>query len=65
MKPKLCIQVCKREINNEHLTWCGHLNSESGLRYEHLLNGTLQEKLKDLNQIESNEKRRKKEIKNN
>ena len=59
MKPEFCIQVGKREINNKHLTWCGHLNGESDLRYENLLNWTLQEKIKALNQIESNEKRRK------
>ena len=64
MNPEFCIQVCKMEINNEHLTWCGHLNSESDLRYEQLLNGTLQEKRMALNQIESNEKRRREELKN-
>ena len=64
IKPEFCIQVCKREIDNIHLTWFGHLNSESDLRYEHLLNETLQEKIKVLNQIESNEKIRKEEMNN-
>ena len=64
MKPEFCIQIFKRETNNEQLAWCGHLNSESDLRYEHLLNGTLPEKVKVLEQIEFNEKIRKEELKN-
>ena len=51
MTSEFCIQICKRENNNKHLAWCGQLNNEPYLRYEHLLNGTLQEKLKALNQI--------------
>ena len=46
MMPKFCIQICKKEINNKHLARCGQLNNEPYLRYEHLLNETLQEKLK-------------------
>ena len=48
MKPDLCNKICKSEIISEHLTYCGHINSESDLRYEHLLNGTLPEKSKGI-----------------
>ena len=63
MKPNFFFQICKSEIIDEHLTYCSHINSESDLRYEHLLNGTLPEKVKVLEQIEFYEKIRKKELK--
>ena len=64
MNPEFCIKTGKSEINNEHVTCCGHTNSEAVLWYEHLLNGSIQEKVKILELIESNEKKGKEEMEN-
>ena len=61
IKEELCISSCKQIIDNEHLTWCDKLNSKNDFRYSHILNGNLEEKIKTLEQIKSNEKRRNKE----
>ena len=58
MKPEFCVQSCQQIIDNEHLTWCEKLNSEDDMKYSHLLNGNLMEKVQTLKQIKSNEKRR-------
>ena len=50
-----CISSYKRELDNNHLTWCEKINKENNFRYIHLLNGTLEEKLETLKQIKSNE----------
>ena len=43
--PEYCINTCKKELNNTHLTWCEKINKENDFRYTHLLNGTLEEKI--------------------
>ena len=58
MKEDFCVQSCQQIIDNEHLTWCEKLNSEDDMKYSHLLNGNLMEKVQTLKQIKSNEKRR-------
>ena len=58
IKEKFCIESCQQKIDNEHLTWCAKLNSENEFKYSHILNGNLEEKIKTLKQIKSNEKRR-------
>ena len=49
---------CQQLIDNEHLIWCSKMNSENDFRYSHILNGNLEEKIKTLEQIKHNEKRR-------
>ena len=56
MKQEYCIIACQKELDNEHITWCSKINKESDYKYEHLLNGTLQEKIETLKQIKMNEK---------
>ena len=56
MKQEYCITACKKEIDNEHITWCSKINEENSYRFEHLLNGTLQEKIQTLKKKRSNEK---------
>ena len=56
MKEAFCIKSCNQIIDNEHLTWCEKLNSENEFKYSHILNGNLEEKIKTLKQIKSNEK---------
>ena len=51
MKQEYCITACKKEIDNEHITWCSKINGENSYRFEHLLNGTLQEKIQTMKQI--------------
>ena len=53
-----CINSCKKELNNEHLVYCKELNGNSLLRYEDILNGSLQDKVKTLNQLKLNEQNR-------
>ena len=55
MKQEYCITACKNEIDNEHITWCSKTNGENSYRFEHLLKGTLQEKIQTMRQIKSNE----------
>ena len=59
MNPEFSNKICNRKIYNEHLKWCGHMNSESDIRHAHLLNATIQKKVMILDQVESNEKIRK------
>ena len=54
---------CKKEFDNNHLTWCEKINKENDFRYIHLLNGNLEEKLETLKQIKSNESMRNEERK--
>ena len=61
MKQEYCIKACHKEIDNEHITWCSKKNAEKDYKYEHLLNGTLQEKIETLKQIKINEKIRNRE----
>ena len=56
MKQEFCIKSCKQELDNEHITWCNKMNVGSDLKFEHLLNGTLQEKIQTMKQIKLNEK---------
>ena len=63
INPEYCISSCKKELNNNHLTWCEKINKENDFRYIHLLNGTLEKKLETLKQIKSNETRRNEERK--
>ena len=58
IKETYCIKECQQKIDNEHLTWCDKLNRKNDFRYSHLLNGNLIQKIKTLEQITSNEKRR-------
>ena len=53
-----CINSCKKELNNEHLVYCKESNGNSSLRYENILNGSLQDKVETLNQVKLNEKKR-------
>ena len=55
INPEYCISSCKKEFDNNHLTWCEKINKENDFRYIHLLNGNLEEKLETLKQIKSNE----------
>ena len=48
---QFCIKSCKIEIDNEHLVYCKKLNSTSVLRFEYILNGTLEEKKAALKQV--------------
>ena len=43
-----CINSCKKEIDNGHPVYCKELNGNSLIRYEDILNGSLQEKLETL-----------------
>ena len=61
LKEDFCVKSCKLKIDNEHITWCDKLNNENDFRYKHLLNGNLMEKIKTLEQIKSNERRRREE----
>ena len=58
IKEVFCIKSCQQLIDNEHLIWCSKMNSENDFRYSHILNGNLEEKIKTLEQIKHNEKRR-------
>ena len=53
MKQEYCITACKQELDNEHITWCSKMNEENAYKLEHLLNGTLQEKIQTLKQIKN------------
>ena len=54
ISPEYCINECKRELDNSHLTWCEKINKEEDFRFIHLLKGTLEEKIGTLNQIKLN-----------
>ena len=56
MKQEVCIKTCLKELDNQHLTWCDKMNKEQDFKFEHLLNGTLLEKIKTMKQIELNDK---------
>ena len=58
---RYCINSCKNEIDNEHLVYCPELNRNSEVQYEYILNGSLQEKIEALKQVELNEQKRLKE----
>ena len=58
---RFCIKSCKIEIDNEHLVYCKELNRTSLFRFEHILNGTLEEKKEALKQVRFNEEIRSKE----
>ena len=58
MNTEYCIKSCQKELDNQHITWCDKMNEEKDFRFEHLLNGTLQEKVQTLKQIKLNEKNR-------
>ena len=58
IKEVFCIKSCQQLIDSEHLKWCQQMNSENNFRYSHILNGNLEEKIKTLEQITYNEKRR-------
>ena len=58
---RFCIKSCNIEIDNEHLVYCKELNGKSLLRFEHILNGSLEEKKEALNQVNFNEVMRIKE----
>ena len=50
-----------QELDNEHLVVCKEINKQSELRFEHILNGSLELKVEALKQAKSNEEQRKKE----
>ena len=50
-----CIKSCNKELDNEHIVYCKELNENSSLRYEDILNGSLQDKIEALNQVKQNE----------
>ena len=58
---KICIKSCMQELDNEHLVFCKEINKQSELRFEHILNGSLELKIEALKQAKSNEEQRKKE----
>ena len=58
----LNIATTTKKIDNEHLVFCQELNTQSDLRFEHILNGSLAEKIDALKQAKYNEDRRKKDI---
>ena len=61
MNERYCIKSCMKEINNEHLVHCSELNGISEIKYEHVLNGSMQQKIEVLKQVQLNEKKRMKE----
>ena len=61
MIARYCIKSCKKEIVNEHLIYCSELNGDSEVKYEHILNGSIQEKVEALKQVQLNEQKRTKE----
>ena len=56
MKQEFGIKACLKELDNQHLTWCEKINEEQDFKFEHLLNGTLFEKIQTLKQVKFNEK---------
>ena len=58
LNERYCIRSCMKEINNEHLIYCTKLNENSEIYFEHVLNGSLQEKIEVLKQVQMNEKKR-------
>ena len=59
IKSKYCLNECGKELDNEDLTWCHEINTDSDYRYLHLLNGTLNEKIEIFKQINRNQDKRK------
>ena len=39
INPEYCINECKKEFDNNHLTWCDKINEKEGFKFIHLLNG--------------------------
>ena len=56
MKQEYCTKSCQKELDNQHITWCDKMNEDKDFRFEHLLNGTLQERVLTLKQIKLNDK---------
>ena len=56
MKQEYCIKSCQKELDNQHITWCDKMNEDKIFRFEHLLNGTLQERVLTLKPIKLNDK---------
>ena len=50
-----CVKTCLEELTNSHITWCEKINSDSGLKFESLLNGTLMDQIDTYKQIKGNE----------
>ena len=48
MKEAFCINSCQKVINNKHLKWCEQFYGKNNVRYSHILNGNLEEKIKTL-----------------
>ena len=63
ISPEYCITECKKEVHNNHLTWCDKINEKEDFKFIHLLNGTLEEKIGKLTQIKLNRLVRLKDIK--
>ena len=64
IRPEYCINECKKELDNNHLTWCEKINEKEYFKFIHLLNGTLEEKRGTLTQIKLNRLVRLKDKKN-
>ena len=62
IEPRFCIKSCKQELDNEHLVFCQTMNTQSEIRFHHILNGSLAEKIEASKQAKSNENRRKKDV---
>ena len=52
------MKECGKELDNEHLTWCHKMNTESDYKYLHLLNGTLNQNIETFKQINRNQEKR-------
>ena len=61
IEPRFGIKSCKQDLDNEHLFFCQKINTQSEIRFHHILNESLAEKNEALKQAKSNENRRKKE----
>ena len=56
MKQEYCIKSCQKELDNQHINWCDKMNEDKDFRFEHLLNGTLQQRAHTLKHIKLNYK---------
>ena len=61
MEEEYCIVKCGQILDNEHLTWCTHINEEDDFKYIDILNGDLRDKINTFRQIQRNEEFRKEE----
>ena len=59
LKIEYCLNICGMEIDNEHMTWCPHINTTNDYKYINLLNGTLRDKIETFKQINKNQIKRK------